>query len=139
LEQAIEHQQRALSANPSDPQYNNFLRDHRRNLLRELTAQGQHSEAVEQAQSLVAMSGDSAAELIAVAELLVKSRQTVLADAGLPEDQRRAAVDLYERHAIDALQKSVRASSATRAALAKNSALAPLQENSAFRALLAGQ
>lgn len=134
---AISHQQQALAANPSDREYRAFLKNHRLGLARELAQAGHHAELAKQAEAIAQLVNSEPADLVVVAELYVQARQSALKDESLSDPQKTAAAAVYEQQALESLQLAVRGGMKDRASLAENDALAPLQGNSVFAALLA--
>jgi tetratricopeptide (TPR) repeat protein/predicted Ser/Thr protein kinase len=127
--QAIEHQQRALVADPSNEEARGFLREHRRGLARELVAAGDYALVAEQAAALAELAGDRPQELVAAAEWFVQARQAAL-DAQRPQEAAR-----YEQQAADALSRASNLGAGDLQTLAAEPTLAPLKDTAAFQQL----
>jgi serine/threonine protein kinase/tetratricopeptide (TPR) repeat protein len=103
LDEAVEHQQRALQADRRNPTYRLFLRNHYDNLARTLLQLGEHAEAAQAAEELSRLFPDRAADAKLAYAFLHDSARLAEKDPMLSQAQRGAAATDYARRGRELL------------------------------------
>jgi serine/threonine protein kinase/Tfp pilus assembly protein PilF len=99
LEQAVEHQQKALQTNPRNPTYRQFLVNHFCNLAQTLLRLGEHAAGAQAAEDLARAFPDSVAHICGACVFLYDCRRLAAEDALLAEADRQATARDYARRA----------------------------------------
>jgi tetratricopeptide (TPR) repeat protein len=136
LEQAIEHQNIALTSNPRHPVYRNFLANHYRSLADVLVQQGEHSSAVKTAAEAPRLYPKKWQECLRAAEVAVRCVPLADKDSKLAEDQRRVLANAYADSAVAWLRQAVDNGCRDLATPTKPAAFDPLQSRADFQQLI---
>jgi tetratricopeptide (TPR) repeat protein len=104
FQRAIEHQRAALRANPSNPTYREFLRNHYGGVADVLRKQGDHAGAARAAEEYARVSPQRGKDSVKAADALMRCQQLVEADARLSMADRQAKARDYSHRAATLLK-----------------------------------
>jgi serine/threonine-protein kinase len=136
LEQAIPHQQTALRAEPGNPTYRQFLRNHYTLLAKVLLQQKEHAELARTAALLVKASPDGWEERYRAARYLARCVILGKADAKLSRRRRQELTERYAAQAVSFLREARARGFGNLEGVAMESAFRPLHGRADYRALL---
>jgi serine/threonine-protein kinase len=136
LEQAQDHHQAALRANPNNPTYRLFYRNNRWVLADTLVGLGDHAAAAEAAAQWAQAAVDPAGDEYNAACFLARCVPLAEKDATLPEARRQELAHSYADRAVDTLRQAVKNGFKDAAHLKKDPDLDPLRQRADFQQLL---
>jgi serine/threonine protein kinase/tetratricopeptide (TPR) repeat protein len=108
VEKAIRHQQMARNANPMNPNYRQFLRNHYWVLAETLVRLGDHAEAARAATEPPRLFPESWQEYDRAVDYLARSLGLAKQDPKLSVDQRRSAERAYSDRIKESLQEAIK-------------------------------
>jgi eukaryotic-like serine/threonine-protein kinase len=137
LEEAVEHQQLALQAQPRHPPYRQFLRHHYANLAKALGRLGEHVELARVAEKLSEVFPENPAGWYEAAGALALCVSLTAKDATQTPGQRDELAKAYADRAIRMLRTAVQKGFKDAGHLKQNPDLDPLRSRADFKELLA--
>jgi tetratricopeptide (TPR) repeat protein len=137
LEQAIDHQQAALRANPRHPTYRQFLHIHYRLLADSLIQLGLHAELARRSEELARTFAEDREDGYRAGRYLARCVHLAEQDGQLPEPRRRDLAEAYARRAVAVLREAVRRDPGAAERLNSDKDLNPLRNTEDFKRLLA--
>jgi serine/threonine protein kinase/Flp pilus assembly protein TadD len=108
-QRAIDHQRAALRANPSNPKYREFLRNHYCGLADVFGRQGDHAAAAQAAEESARISRNRAHDCAFFAGYLLQCQRLAETDSRLSAADRQAKVRDYADRALTMLKEGVEA------------------------------
>ena len=136
LERALGHQQTALKANPKNPTYRQYLRNHTWHLAETLVRLGEHGEAARAAAELPRIYPDGWHEYHRAAAFLARCVPLAKKGAPVSEAKRALLARSYSDQAVALLRQAITRGYQDAGALTKDPAFAPLRSQEAFQQLL---
>jgi hypothetical protein len=137
LEQAANHHEAALKANPRHPDYRKSFRDHRSILVRTLLDLGAHGAAADAAGELGRAAVEPGNDAYSAACFLCRCVPLAEHDAKLSEARRQDRARTYADGAVGMLRQAVANGYKDVARLKKDTDLDPLRARPDFQNLLA--
>jgi tetratricopeptide (TPR) repeat protein len=137
LEEAVEHQQRALQAQPRNPTYRLFLRHHYANLAKALRRLGEHAELARVAEKLSEVFPESPVGWYEAASALALCVSLTAKDATQTPERRDELAKVYADQAMRMLRAAVAKGFQDAGDMRRNVNLSPLRSRADFKELLA--
>ena len=133
----------ARKANPNQPLYRLFLRNHFSILAETLARQAEkgegnnHRDIAAAIAEMLKLKADSADDFYRAAALLTRCVPLAQKDAGLADDQRKALADKYAADAVGHLREAVKRGLPDTEPIKTSAAFNPLRNRDDFKKLVA--